>query len=85
MQAYWNGPGTALNQAAPRCMAGRRTPIAASRGSAEPGFRATRWHRGTGQAPSGRPLPASYEAMIIWAMTALMACRLARASRLCTH
>ena len=30
-------------------------------------------------------LPASHEAMILWAMTALMACRLAQASRLCTH
>ena len=30
-------------------------------------------------------LPASHEAMIIWAMTALMACRLAQPSHLYTH
>ena len=30
-------------------------------------------------------LTACHEAMIIWAMTALMACRLARPSRLRTH
>jgi len=30
-------------------------------------------------------LPASHEAMIIWAMTALMACRLAQPSHLYAH
>lgn len=55
-QAYWNGAEPALNRAAPQCMACMQTPIAASRSSTGPGFRATRWHQGTGKAAERGPL-----------------------------